>query len=106
MIIVETKQWHSVLVRLPHNGEIVQCLAIAYDDASAGYSRSRYQWYKGQWWPQEGSPKLGIGWIITHWLEDPDVYPPLPEGWPDCDISEVHEWLKPYIDERNRNGIA
>jgi hypothetical protein len=106
MMTVETKCWRSILVQMPNDGRIVECLAISYDDKSAGYSRSRYQWYNGQWWPQVGSPKLDRGWIITHWLDDPDVYPPLPDGWPDCHISEVHEWLKPYINKEKLNGAV
>jgi len=105
-IIIEEKRWHSVLVQMPKDGGIVECLVITCDGKSAGHSRSRYQWYSGQWYPQAGSPKLANGWIITHWLDDPDVYPPLRDGWPDCDIAEVHEWLKPYIERETGNGTT
>lgn len=105
-VLIEAKFWQSVLVAKPREGEQVKCLVISYGEDYAGYSVQRYQWWKGQWEPCTNSPALREGMVITHWLVDPYIYPPLPEGWPDCEMAEVDEFLKPYINNEVLCGTA
>lgn len=99
MTQIREKQWRSVLLYDPPcEGWIGECLVIIVGEKDAGYSRGSYRWYKGEFTTNGSVPKLGPDVILTHWLDDPCVPPPLPEGWPDCDIEAVEKWLRPYRD--------
>ena len=94
---IHEKRWRSVLYfDPPYEGWIGECLVIIVGEKDAGYTRGSYRWYKGQFTPNGPVPLLGGDVVLTHWLDDPNVPPPLPEGWPDCDIKTVNNWLIPY----------
>jgi hypothetical protein len=97
------KRWRSVLSwDPPHEGWIGECLVIIKGEKNAGYTRGSYRWYKGRFEPNGPVPKLDADAILTHWLDDPTVPPPLPEGWPDCELKAVEEWLWPYREQLAR----
>jgi hypothetical protein len=91
------KRWRNVLhFQPPYEGWIGECLVVIAYEQDAGYTRGSYRWWKGQFEPNGPVPKLDGNAILTHWLDDPDVPPPLPEGWPDCEMDAVNNWLLPY----------
>lgn len=91
------KRWFSVLLNLPPDGWIGRCLLICHDDRYASTTSGEYSMQNGKFVAMGDSPVLESGVVMTHWLHDPRLKSPLPQGWPDCSIDDVKDYLKPYI---------